>query len=414
VYASVKNFFNVHANIQNYVYDLYKWDGTTFTYVCNIFNQGQYKASAFVWQNDLYFTNSWAKKFNGTDAFAETAVFGRMGDMAAVYGDTVASAGVDGLYLYNLGNSGQTVRLTSTNTAEGLIVNALYCLHLDENGSLFIGTFGGGFNEYANDEFRIFETPDGGYVKGLCSYNNRLYVSTWGNTYYLENDQIQPLDQFEISNGRTYRDRNFLWGVVGNGDTDGNISYINLESGQKLANLQFDQPYHFYDVIKIPNENAVFIGVGKLDNIQTEYAVPYVLKYTYDTGAYEKVALPNAASKGVYMFCLVGSDIYGVGNRELYRFKDGSWQAFSTIDSSFYITAARGVGNSLFITSNGGALEVVDLNTKASSLFTSNNCGLPSNYIQDLAVQHIGSNDYRLWFATMNGLAECVITLAAE
>lgn len=89
-------------------------------------------------------------------------------------------------------------------------------------------------------------------------------------------------------------------------------------------------------------------------------------------------------------------------------------QAFSTIDSSFYITSARGVGNSLFITSNGGALEVVDLNTKASSLFTTNNCGLPSNYIQDLAVQHIGSNDYRLWFATMNGLTECVITLAAE
>ena len=376
--------------------------------------------TAFIWQGNLYITRQGfgTLRFNGADVFDLITIgaTGIEGKVAKAAGDVIASVhNISGLSVYNLQNSGQTIKLTATNTAEGLIRNALHTLFLDSDSKLYIGPEASGFNTLLNDSFENFEIPNEIVIAGFFKYNDKIFVSTAVNTYYLENSQLNSFAPFYTNGARIYHDNDSLWAIVDSGAGNGNVSLLDLVTKEKLENILFDQQYHFYDVCAVPGENAVFIGVGK--NLSPNYLgepVPYVIKYNYASKIYEKINLPDASCKGIFKFGRDGDILYGVSNNKLFKFEAGTWTYYCETQIVSSITAVRKLDKYLFITAGNDStagLEIVDLDSKTSEHYNSDTIALPSDQVNDLVIEPLGTNQYRLWFATRNGLASCHIEL---
>jgi hypothetical protein len=419
IYSIVRNYFhNPNSLGSNLIFVFFKWNGTTFLKVCDVYTGYPFENTAFLWQGNLYITRQGfgTLRFNGVDGFDLVTIgaTGIEGIVAKAAGDVIATVGnMSGLSVYNLQNNGQTIKLTATNTAEGLIRNVLHALFLDSDGKLFIGPEASGFNTLLNDTFESFEIPNEIIVAGFFKYNEKIFVSTAVNTYYLENGQLNLFAPFYTNGAKIYNDADHLWAIVDTGAGNGNVSLLDLITKEKLENIQFDQQYHFYDVCAVPGENAVFIGVGK--NLPPNYmgeALSYVIKYNYALRTYEKVNLPDSSCKGIFKFGRDGNTIYGVSNNKLFKYENGSWTYYCETFIGSGVTAVKKLDKYLFITSNGGsAIEILDLDSKTSEFYNSDTIALPSNQVDDLAIESLGSNQYKLWFATMNGLASCHIEL---
>jgi hypothetical protein len=262
---------------------------------------------------------------------------------------------------------------------------------------------------------RLPQIPNENVIAGFFKYNDRIFVSTVNNTYYLENGQLNLFAPFYTNGARIYNDADHLWAIVDTGASNGNVSLLNLVTKEKLENIQFDQQYHFYDVCAVPGENAVFIGVGK--NLPPYYsgeALPYVIKYNYTSRIYEKVYLPDSSCKGIFKFGRDGNILYGVSNNKLLKYENGSWIFYCATQILSSVTAVKKLDKYLFITAGNDStrgLEIVDLNSKTSEHYNSDTIALPSDQVNDLVIESLGSNQYRLWFATVNGLASCHIEL---
>jgi hypothetical protein len=420
IYAVIKNYFHNPVSLGiNLVYDLYRWNGTTFIEICNISNNTGYDNSAFVWQGNLYVTKQGSGgtlRFNGVDTFELVNICGdQLGQIAKAYGDVIASVGnISGLVIYNLDNNEQVIKLTSANTAEGLIRNMLQSLFLDEDHSLYIGPEASGFNKLAGETFTGYELPNEIVISGIYRYGDKIYISGAGNTYYLENGETKLLTYFPTNGGRLRLYGNYLWALKDwNSWSHGRISFLNMETLEKKEDIVFDQPYKFYDVVPVPGENAVYIGVGKFDG-QLMAPLPYVLKYYYTTEVYEKVYLPDASCLGIFRFGNDGEIIYGISDRRLFKYNNGSWELYCPLTMVSSVTAVKKLGKYIFITSNNDStrgLEIVDLDSKTSEHYNSDTIALPSDQVNDLAIESLVANQYRLWFATRNGLASCNIEL---
>jgi hypothetical protein len=421
IYSVIRNYFhNPNSLGSNLIFEFFMWNGTTFVKVCDVYTGYPMDNTAFIWQANLYITRQGfgTLRFNGVDGFDLITIgtSGIEGIVAKAAGDVIASVqNMSGLSIYNLQNSGQTIKLTATNTAEGLIRNALHTLFLDSDSKLYIGPEASGFNTLLNDSFEIFEIPNEIVIAGFFKYNDKIFVSTTGNTYYLENSQLNSFAPFYTNGARIYHDNDNLWAIVDSGTGNGNVSLLNLITKEKLENIQFDQQYHFYDVCAVPSENAVFIGVGK--NLPPNYLgepVPYVIKYNYGSKIYENINLPDASCKGIFKFGRDGDILYGVSNNKLFKFEAGTWTYYCDTLIGSGITSVRKLDKYLFITSDESSpVEILDLDSKTSEFYNSDTIALPSNMVNDLVIESLGSNQYRLWFATMNGLASCHIELPA-
>jgi hypothetical protein len=422
IYSVIRNYFhNPNSLGSNLIFELFIWNGTTFIKVCDVYTGYPMDNTAFIWQGNLYITRqgSGTLRFNGADGFDLVTIgtTGIEGIVAKAAGDVIASVGnMSGLSIYNLQNSGQTIKLTATNTAEGLIRNALHTLFLDSDGKLYIGPEASGFNTLLNDNFENFEIQNEIVIAGFFKYNDKVFVSTVNNTYYLENGQLNLFASLYTNGARVYHDSDHLWAIVNTGTGNGNVSLLNLVTKEKLENIQFDQEYHFYDVCAVPAENAVFIGVGK--NLPPNYlgeSLPYVIKYYYESKTYEKITLPDSSCKGIFKFGRDGNILYGVSNNKLFKFENGTWTYYCDTLVSGSVTAVKKLDKYLFMTSDGGlGVVILDLDSKTSESYNSDTVALPSNFVDDLAIESLGSNQYKLWFATMNGLASCHIQLPVQ
>jgi hypothetical protein len=422
IYSLVRNYFhNPNELGSNLVFELYQWNGATFAKIGDIYTGYPFWNSAFIWQGNLYVTRqgTGTLRFNGVDGFDPVTIGGTgiEGVLAKASGDVIASVlNISGISIYNYQNGGETIKLTAANTAEGLIRNWLHSLFWDTDGKLYIGPDASGFNILSNGNFEGYEIPNEIIVAGFFKYNNRMYVSTAVNTYYLEDNQTHLFSHLNTNGARIYHDGDHLWAIVDTGAGDGALSLLDLSTQQKIENIPFDQGYHFYDVVSAPGEQAVFIGVGK--NLPPDYqgeTLPYVIKYHYGTGSFEKVSLPDPASTGIFKFGSSGSTVYGVGNGKLFAYENGVWSVHCDTPLYGSITAVKCISHYLFVTSDGrGGLTVLDLNSRTSEEFTTQNVALPSNWVNDMAVEPLGSDRYKLWFATDNGLASCFVEIPSE
>jgi hypothetical protein len=288
-------------------------------------------------------------------------------------------------------------------------------MFIDVDGKLYIGPEASGFNTFLNDVFEKYEIANEIVVTGFFKYTDKIFVSTAVNTYYLENNQLNLFAPFYTNGARIYNDADHLWAIVDSGEGDGNVSLLDLATKETLENIQFDQQYHFYDVIAVPNENSVFIGVGK--KLPPNYLgepVPYVIKYNYASRIYEKISLPDSTCKGIFKFGQDGNSLYGVSNNKLFKYDNGSWNFYCETLIGGYVTSVKKLGKYLFVTSNNDStrgLEIVDLDSKTFEHYNSDTIALPSDQVNDLVIEPLGTNQYKLWFATRNGLASCHIEL---
>jgi hypothetical protein len=421
IYSIVRNYFHNPNDLGiNLIFEFFKWNGTTFIKVCDVYSGWPFDNSAFIWQGNLYITRqgTGTLRFNGVDGFDLITIgdIGIEGKFAKAAGEVIASVhNISGLSVYNLQNNGQTLKLTATNTAEGLIRNVLHTLFLDSDGKLFIGPEASGFNTLLNENFENFEIQNEIVIAGFFKYNDKIFASTAVNTYYIENGQLNLFAPFYTNGARIYNDTDHLWAIVDTGAGNGNVSLLDLITKEKLENIQFDQQYHFYDVCAVPGENAVFIGVGK--NLPPNYlgeALSYVIKYNYASRTYEKVNLPDASCKGIFKFGRDGDTLYGVSNNKLFKYENGTWTFYCATQILNSVTAVKKLAKYLFITAGNDStagLETVNLDSKTSEFNNSDTIALPSNMVNDLAIESLGSNQFKLWFATRNGLASCNIEL---
>jgi hypothetical protein len=421
IYAVIKNFFHnpnplITPPDRNLVYDLYQWDGSTFTKICNIWSNTTYATTAFNWRGDLYVTmqgSGGTLRFNGEDAFVLEDICGdELGQVAKGHGDVIASVNnVIGIVVHNLNNDGQTIALTPVNTAEGLIRNPVRSLYLDSDDTLYIAPEASGFNTLSNCIFGNFEVSsfDDGNVAGFFKHDDRVFVSTVSNTYYLENGQLNFFSALHTNGDRIYHDREHLWAIIGSSFSgDGNLRLLNLTTKEKIEDMLFDQAYCFNDVAKVPGENAVFIGVGRRISEENHYGedTPYVLKYYYETMEYGTVSLPDVSSKGIVKFGSDNDTLYGLSYEKLFKYDGNAWSFCFPIENIGDPTAVKRIGKYLFVTSSWG-LGIIDLDSGTSEVYRNDRIALPSNHVTDLAVQDLGNDLYKLWFATRNGLASC-------
>ena len=99
---------------------------------------------------------------------------------------------------------------------------------------LYIGPEASGFNTLLNDNFENFEIPNEIVIAGFFKYNDKIFVSTAVNTYYLENGQLNLFASLYTNGARIYHDNDHLWAIVNTGAGNGNVSLLNLVTKEKL------------------------------------------------------------------------------------------------------------------------------------------------------------------------------------
>ena len=123
IYSIIRNFFHNPINLgNNRIFELFRWNGATFIKVCDIYTGTVIGDTAFIWQGNFYIPGQLlgSFRFNGVDGFDLVKIgdTGIEGVVAKSAGDMIASVdNMSGLAVYNLQNSGQTIKLTPANTA---------------------------------------------------------------------------------------------------------------------------------------------------------------------------------------------------------------------------------------------------------------------------------------------------------
>ena len=441
IYAIIKNFFhNPSLVVGNRTFELFKWNegNSQFEEVCDILNDsyttGVY---AFSYDGSLYVArsgNSSPYKFNQeSSSFTQVASIGdAMGQYAiAARGNVLYSTGnISGVSIYNYDGGEKTKSLTPANTAEALITDNTHSLYCASDNSVFVGPEASGFNIVDNDQFEIYELPNEVIAVGFFEYGGNPFVQGASNLYRMESDVLSNVIRFPTNGEEIYYDSNgHLWTFPNWGAGYGGIAVLDLSTltikGSRddywntTETWTLDRSYHFHDIISIPGEDAVFIAVG---DSEITYPIPnmaYVLKYSYASNTFTKVNLPDPNSQGIRVFATNGTDLYGIGRQKLFIYREGAWDYFCDIKLGNDFRGAKIVKNDMVIisgwNSNGdglsGGIEVVNLNKKTSVHYDTSQIPIPTDAVFAIEIQDFGSNHFRLWLGTFNGLAYCNLVL---
>jgi hypothetical protein len=106
--------------------------------------------------------------------------------------------------------------------------------------------------------------------------------------------------------------------------------------------------------------------------------------------------------------------LYGVNNNKLFKYENKTWTFYCDTRIVSNGTAVKKLGKYLFITAGNDStagLEIAILDSKAPEFHDSNTIAIPFDKVNDLVIAPLGTNQYKLWFATRNGLASCHVDL---
>jgi hypothetical protein len=437
IYAVMKNFFHYPHDTPTKVFELYRFNGTTFVKVCDVQSGSNTSVYAFVYSSNLYIRGASLYRFNtgSGDMSLVTDIGSYLGYYRfAAVGDALVSAGnTRGITIYNWGASGQTTRLLTSNTAQALISDRVWSIYAAARDRVFIGFQATGFNLYNGSTFQVFSLPDEVYIVGFFEYGGKTWVQGTSNLYYLDGDTLVSHLPFATNGEKVYYDNGRLWAFPNWGSGYGAIGMLNLANstikGMKDAQGNdywstsetwvLDRQYHFHDVIAVPGENAVLIAVGGSEIAPPYEEMPYVLKYSYATNAFSKVSLPDNSSEGIRSFASDGSAVYGAARQKLFKYINGTWSEFCSIEMGNDFRGMKIGQHHLFIisgwNSNGlgrhGGLEVVDLIHRTTQYYDSTTIAIPADSLTSVEIVSHGNNNYRLWLGTTNGLAYCNLKL---
>ena len=344
-YALIKNFF--HYPGDNNDFDLYRWNGADFDYVCEVSAvygvPSIFEMYAFEWENTLYVSVRGAQDRllvfdDDADAFmvqTNQIYEGKIGQQCATVsnGKLFTVGNLTGL---NIWDRSQYFQLNTVNTAEALISNAIKVLYVAENGDLWIGPEASGFNILDDqEEFELIELAEETTIAGFFERNGTNYVQGAGALFKVDGGAIERYANFASNGERVYYDANHgkLWAFPNHGAGNGAIGMLDVDtkmisgttgkSGRSdywQRDYEWDKPaYHFNDVISIPDEDAVFIAVDNSDYV--------VLRYDYHTDEFSEVDIPIESIK---FFDASTSAVFGVGQGSIVKYEKGAWEVVGT------------------------------------------------------------------------------------
>ena len=424
IYAVMKNFFHYPNETPTKYFELYRWNGTTFVKLCDVHSGTQNSPYAFVYSGSLYIKIDGGGMYlfnaGSGDVSLVSDIGSQMGGrrLAAVSNVLVSVGNIYGISVYNRGGSGQTTRLLTSNTAEALISDRVWSIYAEARDRVFIGFEASGFNLYNGSTFQVYSLPNEGSIVGFFEYGGRTYVQGTSSLYYLDGDTLVSHLAFSTNGERVYHDNGRLWAFPNGGAGYGAIKILNLANSTTEA-LTPDRQYHFYDVIAVPGEDAVLIAVGDSEIASPYTKMSYVLKYSYASNTFSKVYLPDSNCEGIRSFASDGSAIYGAARQKLFKYVNGAWSEFCSIEMGNDFRGMKIGQHHLFIVSGwnsngagqGGGLEVVDLIHKTTQYYDSSTIAIPADSLTAIEIVSHGNNNYRLWLGTTNGLAYCNLKL---
>jgi len=439
IYAVMKNFFHYPNETPTRLFELYRWNGTTFVKLCDVHSGTHNSPYAFVYSGSLYIKIDGGGMYLFNAGSGDVSTMSNIGDtmggrgIAAVGSALISVGNINGISVYNRGASGQTTRLLASNTAEALISDRVWSIYAAARDRVFIGFEASGFNLYDGTTFRVYSLPEDYYIVGFFEYGGRTYVQGTSSLYYLDGDTLVNHLTFHTNGEKGYYNNGRLWAFPNWGAGYGAIGMLNLANstikGMKDAQGNdywstsetwvLDRQYHFYDVTAVPGENAVLIAVGDSEIASPYTKMPYVLKYSYASNTFSKVYLPDGDCEGIRSFASDGSAIYGAARQKLYKYVNGTWSEFCAIEMGNDFRGMKIGQRHLFIVSGwnstgagqGGGLEVVDLIHKTTQYYDSNTIAIPADSLTAIEIVSHGNNNYRLWLGTTNGLAYCNLKL---
>jgi len=433
IYAVMKNFFHYPHGTPTKVFELYRFNGTTFVEVCTVHSGNNNGAQAFVYAGTLYIWAGTDYRFNPESGTVTSVA--HVGEYMGQYrqvavGNSLVSVGnIPGVFIYNWGDSGQTTRLLTSNTAEALISDRVWSIYAAARDRVLIGFQATGFNLYNGSTFEVFSMPDEVSIVGFFEYGGKTWVQGTSRLYTLEGENLVTRAWFSTNGEKVYHDNGRLWAFPNWGTGYGALGMLNL-ADSTIKGMQdaqgndywttsetwvLDRPYHFYDVIAAPGENAVLIAVGDREDASPKEKMPFVLKYSYAANTFSKVNLPDGGSEGIRAFATDGTDVYGIADRKLFKYSGGAWTEFCALTlSDADIRGAKIGRHHLFIIAgwnSEGGLEVVDLIHKTTKYYNSSTIAIPTDSLTAIEIVSHGNNNYRLWLGTTNGLAYCNLKL---
>ncbi len=357
------------------------------------------------------------------------------------------------------GNPGEGVfwfdvegKVTRISREQGLSSDEILSLTMDREGSLWVGTDGGGLNRVKRQVFDVLEASKGQVVQSVCpdgqggvwiGYNSRtvqhwkddavqeygpangltncivravlmgadqrLRLGTYaGGLMELEDDLFVPVPAFQVSREvwALHKDRKGrLWAGTQNG-----LAYRAEAGNWKLLTTREGLSANWVRAIADDADGNLWVGTdgGGLNCLRDGKITVYRKK---DGLPGDDISTLYVDEDGVLWVGTAGS---GLG-----RFQNGKWTLYSTskgglISNSIDYLIEDGQGN-LWIGSNFGLMRVAkkEMNDFAQGLTTSVACraygtpeGLPTSECtggsQPAACR---TADGRLWFPTIKGLA---------
>jgi hypothetical protein len=409
---------------------IYSVSGTTFTPVC-LFSASIYDGMGFEYGGLYYFPNGEA--FNGTTVNTESFPFAGGSFQTEDSGYYVYS--IDGstlLQVYPTEHSssvaarvfkdGLIYELSAANTSEGLIQNNILGLMLD-NTKLYTSFPAKAYNilDTAALTFQSHETSQ--YIVDFHHWNNKIYAGADEGLFDITGVEQLITDYagfdfvgkfsggvgVEWGNWMSF-DRNHLW-VATDNTTDGvGLALIDIETGVITHSAGWGpglaSGYRIMDITRIPEKNSMlFVAADEVA------MTGKLIRYDYDTQNWSDFSVPPESSG--YHWLSIGATADG----GLYLF-DCDWDEVFVRRGSEWESIAKRTGywsnritvsfcklkDFLLMYGGAGGFAVFDLKNNRHTVFTSADCSIPSDRINEIEIEDLGGDNYRIWFGTDSAL----------
>lgn len=423
-YALIKDFF--HKPGDNTDFDLYWWNGNAFEYKCEI-SEGIgnmiNSMHAFVWNNILYvsYDQTYLLVFDGSTFSRQVNPIydGKIGQYCVLPADGRLFS-VGNLTGLNIWDGVDYTQLNTVNTTEGLLSNDIQVLHVHSQGNLWIGSPVSGFNMLDEEgNFTSIELVEQISIGGIFEHDGTTYAQGADIVYAIGPDDLHSFADFNCNGEKVYYDapQGRLWAFPNFGSGNGALGMLDMDTKKIWGTTGYDNredywqrdytwekpPYHFNDVIAIPDEDAVFIALENGDG--------KILKYEYLTDTFITVDIPITA---IRYFDRTDKAVFGVGPGSIVKYENGSWTVVNSVLVSNSPVDLLVKHNYAFVP-NPFNLEVVHLVSGKTSMWNFDELPIEGQ-IQTIAMrtnQDPGGikKAYAIIFGTDAGLVLCNLNL---
>ncbi|WP_298647567.1 two-component regulator propeller domain-containing protein [uncultured Proteiniphilum sp.] len=320
-----------------------------------------------------------------------------------------------GIYIYDTETEEVTNLRHNNSMPYSLSDNAIYSIYKDRDGGIWVGTYFGGVNYYANryNSFDLFypiadrNNMKGRRVREFCSApDGKIWIGTEDgglNLFDPVTDTFQPLPlplrSLYTNIHALLSDGDYLW--IGS-YSKGLVRY-NTKSGELITYTQSDTPNTISQnsPFALCKDRQGLLWVGTLSGVDT---------YDYEKDHFRQVKEMKGMSimdifEDSYGLIWISTFLDG-----LYRFDPATndWKIFqhnASDEHSLPYNKATSVFEDskgrLWITSQGGGFCLFDRESETFSTFNSLN-GLPN----DVVYQIVDDDEGTLWLSTNSGLVQ--------